>query len=63
MITKIRPITQLLFLGVFVILMITGKAQFWMGFIFLSIFLSAFLGRFYCGFACPSNTMLYKFIK
>lgn len=55
---KIRLLSQLLFLVVFVTLMILGKAQFWLGFILLSILLSAFLGRFYCGWACPINTLM-----
>lgn len=56
--SKIRPIAQLVFFGIFMVLMITGRAQIWMGFIFLSIILAAFFGRFYCGWACPINTLI-----
>lgn len=58
MIQKIRPFIQVLFLGIFLFLMFTGKAQFWMGLIFVSILLSAVFGRFYCGWACPINTLI-----
>ncbi|WP_432662473.1 4Fe-4S binding protein [Wukongibacter baidiensis] len=58
MITKLRPLIQVVFLGVFAALMFLGKAQFWMAFIFISIALSAFFGRYYCGFACPINTLI-----
>lgn len=56
--TRVRPFIQILFLGAFIVLMTLGKAQIWMGFIFLSIILSAFLGRYYCGWACPINTLI-----
>lgn len=55
---KIRPVVQWLFFGAFFGLMILGKAQFWMAFVFLSIALSAFFGRFYCGWACPIHTLM-----
>ncbi|WP_212905301.1 4Fe-4S binding protein [Clostridium polyendosporum] len=58
----IRGLTQILFLIVFLLLMIIGKAQLWMGFIFLSIILAAFFGRFYCGWACPINTVMRPFV-
>lgn len=38
--------------------MVLGKAQIWMGFIFLSIILSVVFGRYYCGWACPINTLI-----
>lgn len=59
MTTKIRKFIQVLFLGVFLFAMVLNKAQFWMGFIFISIILAAFFGRFYCGFACPINTLMH----
>lgn len=55
---KIRLLVQLLFLGVFITLMVLGKAQFWMAFIFASILMALFFGRFYCGWACPINTLI-----
>lgn len=53
-----RRFTQLVFLGIFLYLMISGKAQFWMGFIFVSIVLAGLFGRFYCGWACPIHTLM-----
>lgn len=58
MITKIRSIVQFVLLGIFMSLMILGKAQIWMGFIFISILLATFFGRYYCGWACPINTLM-----
>lgn len=55
---KFRPVIQVLFLGLFLLLMVKGKAQLWMAFIFLSIVLSSYFGRFYCGWACPINTLI-----
>ncbi|HEY5584493.1 MAG TPA: 4Fe-4S binding protein [Ruminiclostridium sp.] len=61
MIKITRGISQILFLLIFIVLMITGKAQLWMGFIFLSIIFAVFFGRFYCGWACPINTVMKPF--
>lgn len=58
MIGKVRSLMQIIFFMVFLLLMLTGKAQFWMAFIFLSVILAAFFGRFYCGWACPINTLI-----
>jgi len=58
MVQKIRLGVQLLFLAIFIVLMITGKAQIWMGLILLSVILAAFFGRFYCGWMCPMNTLI-----
>ena len=54
----LRRFTQIFFLAIFITLMITGKAQFWMAFIFASIILATFFGRYYCGWACPINTLI-----
>lgn len=54
----IRRLTQIASLVVFLYLIISGKAQFWMGFIFISIALAALFGRFYCGWACPIHTLM-----
>ena len=53
-----RLISQIVFFIIFLVLMLTNKAQIWMAFIFLSIFLAAFFGRFYCGWICPIYTMI-----
>lgn len=55
---RFRPLIQLLFLGIFVALMFGGKAQIWMGIIFISILLSGYFGRYYCGWVCPINTLI-----
>lgn len=54
----IRRTIQIAFLGIFILAMFLNKAQFWMGFIFLSVVLATFFGRFYCGFACPISTLM-----
>ncbi|MHB9095667.1 MAG: hypothetical protein ACYC21_13450 [Eubacteriales bacterium] len=38
-----RRLIQLSFLGIFTVLMVVGKAQYWMAFIFASILLSTFV--------------------
>lgn len=53
-----RLIVQWGFFGLFLILMLTNNAQFWMAFIFLSILLAVVLGRYYCGWACPIYTLI-----
>lgn len=55
---KLRLTLQIIMLFVFIMLMMLGKAQIWMGLIFLSIILSSFFGRFYCGWVCPMNTLI-----
>lgn len=62
MIRTIRGIVQIIFLIMFIFLMFTGKAQLWMGLIFLSIIFAAFFGRFYCGWICPINTAMRPFV-
>lgn len=62
MVKTIRGISQILFLVIFIGLIIAGRAQIWMGFIFLSILLAALFGRFYCGWACPINTVMRPFV-
>ncbi|KZL92648.1 4Fe-4S binding protein [Clostridium magnum] len=58
MIQKIRLLVQILFFGIFILLMFINKAQLWMGFIFVSVILDFFFGRIYCGWACPINTLI-----
>lgn len=58
MIQTVRLITQLMFFTIFMSLMLIGKTQFWMAFIFVSIALAAIFGRYYCGWACPINTLI-----
>lgn len=58
MLQRIRQVFQVVFLGVFLALMILGKAQIWMALIFISIALASLFGRFYCGWMCPINTLI-----
>ena len=62
MVRVIRRFVQVLFFVIFTVLMFMGKAQLWMGFIFLSILLATFFGRFYCGWVCPINTVMGPFV-
>jgi len=55
---KIRFISQLVFLGVFLLLTFSNQGQIWMGVIFLSIALAAIFGRYYCGWMCPIHTLI-----
>jgi len=50
--------SQIVFLLLFVILVITGKVQLWMGIFVLSVILALLFGRFYCGWLCPINTVM-----
>lgn len=50
--------TQIIFLALFAVLIITGRMQLWMGLFALSVILALFFGRFYCGWLCPINTLM-----
>ncbi len=57
--SKTVPITsQIVSLLLFIILIITGKVQLWMGIFLSSVILALFFGRFYCGWLCPINTVM-----
>lgn len=43
---NLRRLIQVLFLAVFTVLMVLGRAQFWMAFIFASILLSSIIVGF-----------------
>lgn len=53
--------SQIVFLILFIILIITDKVQLWMGIFVLSVIVALFFGRFYCGWLCPINTVM-KFV-
>lgn len=59
----LRVLTQILFLLLFIMLVITGKIQIWMGIFLLSIILTLLLGRFYCSWLCPINTVMNMVTK
>ena len=54
----IQNILQTIFLVLFIVLVIKGKAQIWMGLLLLGIVASFIFGRFYCGWICSINTIL-----
>ena len=49
---------QILFLALFIILLIAGKPQLWMGLFLLGVLASFLFGRVYCGWICSINTIL-----
>lgn len=52
-----KKILQFIFLIVFVVLIVRGVVQVWLGIFLLSLLLAPFLGRIYCGYICPINTL------
>lgn len=55
---KIQRAIQILLLMVFIVLVIKGKPQAWMGIFLLGIVGSFLFGRFYCGWICPIHTSM-----
>lgn len=53
-----QVIIQMIFLGLFLFLFVTGKVQLWMGLLLAGIIFSFFLGRIYCGWICSINTVI-----
>src|SRR5690554_6581995 len=51
-------LVRLLFLGVFILLLVSGKNMLWFGIFGLSLLLALGLGRIYCSYACPMNTLM-----
>ncbi len=58
MTTARRRVIQLAFLGLFIVLLVTGKIQLWMGVFVLGVLASLFWSRLYCGWICPINTAM-----
>ncbi|KUO74688.1 MAG: hypothetical protein APF77_03625 [Clostridia bacterium BRH_c25] len=58
MTAKIRRIIQIAFLIAFIALIATGRIQAWMVVFAASVAAAALFGRFYCGFICPTNTLI-----
>jgi ferredoxin-type protein NapH len=52
----LQGITQIVFLGLFVALVVTGRIQFWLGLVLLGIITALIFNRLYCGWICPINT-------
>ncbi|MDD2371274.1 MAG: 4Fe-4S dicluster domain-containing protein [Firmicutes bacterium] len=55
---NLQRIIQVAFLVIFLILVVMGKPQIWMGLFLIGIIASFFLGRIYCGWFCSINTVL-----
>lgn len=53
-----RILIQIIFFGVFMIIIKNGNMVFWLGIFLISLMGAAFFGRFYCGFICPMNTVM-----
>lgn len=49
---------QIISLVLFGVLLLTGKIQLWMGIFLASIVAALFFSRFYCGWICPTNTVM-----
>ncbi len=49
---------QIIFLALFILLIIKGRVELWMGVFLLGIVSSFILGRIYCGWFCSINTAL-----
>jgi polyferredoxin len=55
---KIRIITQILFLGIFVLLFFTKRMQLWIFIFGAGVLVSVFFSRFYCGWVCPIGSLM-----
>lgn len=55
---NIQTILQTIFLIFFIVLVVKGKAQLWMGLLLLGVIASFIFGRYYCGWICSINTVL-----
>ena len=53
-----RILIQIIFFGVFMIIIKNGNMVLWLGIFLISLMGAAFFGRFYCGFICPMNTVM-----
>ncbi len=56
---RLRTVSQLVFLGLFLFLVIRGRSQLWLALFAVSgLGFSLLFGRFYCGWICPMGTVL-----
>ncbi|PKM70481.1 MAG: hypothetical protein CVU93_01865 [Firmicutes bacterium HGW-Firmicutes-18] len=53
-----RNIIQILFFGLFIMIVLNGNMVLWLGIFVLSLLAAALFGRFYCGYICPMNLMM-----
>lgn len=54
----LRKMVQLVFLGVFLIVIVQGQLFIWLGLFVIGLLSSVFFGRFYCGYICPMSTAM-----
>lgn len=54
---KLRKLSQLVFLCLFILLILKGKMQLWMVIFLTGVVGAIFLGRFFCGWICPIYTI------
>ncbi|WP_312831971.1 4Fe-4S binding protein [Sedimentibacter saalensis] len=55
---NVQRMVQVLFLTIFIILLLNGRVQAWMGLLLTGIVASFLFGRLYCGWICSINTVL-----
>lgn len=51
-------IIRILFLALFLVLFIKGKAMLWFALFAVSLIAAVIFGRVYCGYICPMNTLM-----
>ena len=51
-------IIRILFLALFLLLFIKGKAMLWFALFAVSLVVAVVFGRLYCGYICPMNTLM-----
>jgi len=55
---KIRVISQILFLSMFLFFVSQGKTVFWLALFGAFLISTIFFGRLYCGYICPMGTLM-----
>lgn len=55
---SVNMMIRLLFLGLFIFLMVTGRFQLWLILYIVGVLATPFFGRIYCGYVCPMNTVM-----
>lgn len=55
---NLQIIIQVAFLALFIFLTFNDKEQLWMGLFLLGIVASPLIGRIFCGWICPTNTVM-----
>ena len=54
----IRLVSQILFLGIFLLFVSQGKTIFWLALFAVFLIATIFFGRLYCGYVCPMGTLM-----